>query len=80
VRLTPRGRWVGGFLSVTAAALAAELVASFDGSADTTPWTDLIVTYVPGEVTAAAIGALLVWLPLHFVLRYRRKSKRPPPP
>ncbi len=72
-KLTSRGRWVGGFLGVTAVALVAELVASFDGSGDTVPWTDLIVQYVPGEVTAAAIGALVCWLPIHFGLRYWRK-------
>lgn len=67
--------WVGAFLGVTAAALGAELYASFDGSGNTTPWTDLIVTYIPEEITIAAIGALMIWLPYHFVVRYRRKGK-----
>lgn len=78
-RLTRRGRWVIGFLGVTAAGIVAELVASFDGSADTVPWTDLIVEHIPGEVTAAVIGALILWLPVHFGLRYWRKGRRRPP-
>lgn len=73
--------WVIGFLTVTAVAVGAELWASFDGDPDTAPWTDLIVRYVPEEVTFALIGALLLWLPLHFWRRYTRKRKtRVPPP
>jgi hypothetical protein len=71
------------FLSATATVLAWELVASFDGDPETMPWTDMIVKYVPGEVTAAAIGALCLWLPVHFGLRYYRQGrnrKRPPDP
>lgn len=66
-------RWA--FLTVTVVAVGAELWASFDGSPKTEPWTDLITDHVPGEVTAAAIGALVLWLPVHFWLRYRRKTK-----
>lgn len=65
------------FLGVTATALVIELVASFDGSDSTVPWTDLLVEYVPGEVTVAAIGALCLWLPVHFGLRYYRKDRTP---
>lgn len=67
-------RWA--FLTVTAVAVGAELFASFDGSDATEPWTDLITDHVPGEVTAAAIGALVLWLPVHFAIRYRRKAKK----
>lgn len=70
-----RAPWLSGFLGVTVIALAAELWASFDGNPQTEPWTDLIVRYVPGEVTAALIGALLLWLPVHFGLRYWRKGR-----
>jgi hypothetical protein len=66
-------RWA--FLTVTVVALGAELWASFDSSAATEPWTDLITDHVPGEITAAAIGALVLWLPIHFWFRYRRKAK-----
>jgi hypothetical protein len=68
-------RWVAAFLAVTAAALGAECWASWDGDPDTMPWTDLIVQYVPGEVTLAALGALLAWLPVHFFVRYRRRAR-----
>lgn len=68
--------WVVGFLTATVLVVAAELVASWDGDPDTVPWTEMIVTHVPGEVAAAAIGALLVWLPLHFGQRYGRKRRR----
>jgi hypothetical protein len=74
-RLTRRGRWVAGFLGVTGVALVLELVASFDSSPDTVPWTDLIVRHVPHEVTAAVLGALICWLPVHFALRYWRKRR-----
>jgi hypothetical protein len=67
-----------GFLGVTGAALLWELVASFDSSDSTVPWTDLIVEYVPGEITVAVIGALCLWLPAHFGLRYYRKGRLPP--
>lgn len=66
--------WRVGFLGVTALAIGMELWASFDGDADTEPWTDLIVSYVPGEVTALAIGGLVTWLAVHFIRRYRRKN------
>jgi hypothetical protein len=76
-----KGGWGSiGFLGVTAVALGWELVASFDGDPQTSPWTDLIVTYVPGEVTAALIGALVLWLPVHFGLRYYRKNRGGGPP
>lgn len=72
-----KGGWRSvAFLGVTAVALGWELVASFDGSSDTVPWTDLIVTYVPVEVTYALLGALAVWLPIHFGIRYWRRSDR----
>lgn len=73
--MSRRGRWIAGFLAGTALLLGAECWASWDGSPDTVPWTDLIVQYVPGEVTLAAIAALVVWLPVHFFVRYRRKRR-----
>ena len=71
--MSARQRWRAGFLAVTALAIVMELVAALDGRADTDPWTDLIVTYVPAEAAAALFGALLVWLPIHFGLRYARR-------
>lgn len=72
----PRRVWIAGFLGGTALLLVAECWASWDADPGTVPWTDLITTHVPGEVTAAAIGALVVWLPLHFAIRYRRRARR----
>jgi len=33
------------------------------------------VSYVPWEVAAAAVGALLLWLPLHWGVRYWRRHR-----
>lgn len=66
-------RWA--FLAVTVVALGAELFASFDGNNDTEPWTALLVEYVPAPVTYSAIGILVLWLPLHFYRRYKRKNQ-----
>lgn len=66
-------RWA--FLIITGLAVGWELLASFDSSADTEPWTDLIVDHVPFELTLAAIGALILWLPIHFYRRYKRKER-----
>lgn len=63
------------FLAATVLVLGWECFASWDGDPSTCPWTDLIVTYIPGEVTAVLIGGLLAWLPVHFGIRYWRKSK-----
>lgn len=71
-----RARWIAAFLALTGTALGMECWASWDADPDTVPWTELIVTHVPSEVTAAAIGALVVWLPAHFWVRYRRRARR----
>lgn len=52
-----------------------ELWASFDGNPATDPWTDLIVAYIPMEITALAVGGLSLWLAVHFGLRYWRRRK-----
>lgn len=71
-----KGGWKSiGFLGATATVLGWEIFASWDGDDSTSPWTDLIVTYIPGEVTAAILGGLIAWLPVHFGLRYYRKAK-----
>lgn len=71
-----RGGWKSiGFLGATAAVVGWEVFASWDGDRGTLPWTDLIVTYVPGEVTAVLLGGLIAWLPVHFGLRYWRKAR-----
>jgi hypothetical protein len=71
-----KGGWKSvGFLGATAAVLGWEILASWDGDPGTSPWTDLIVTYIPGEITAVLIGGLVAWLPVHFGLRYWRKAR-----
>lgn len=73
--MSRRGWWRTSFLAVTALALGMEIFASADGDEQTDPWTDMIVTYVPGEVTTAAIGGLTLWLMVHFGKRYLNKRK-----
>jgi hypothetical protein len=71
-----KGGWKSiAFLSGTGVVIVWELFSSFDDDPSTSPLTDLIVTYVPQEVTAALIGMLLLWLPTHFGLRYYRKAR-----
>lgn len=77
--MSKRSAWRWAFLSLTAVVLGMELWAGFDGSDQTDPWTDMIVTYVPGEVTAVAVGGLSLWLVVHFGLRYWRKHRAEPP-
>lgn len=73
-----RNLWRAGFLGLTVLVLAAELWASLDGDPNTDPWTDLITTYIPWEITAALLGALFLWLPLHFGVRYWRRTRGAP--
>ena len=68
-------RWMVAFLGVTVLGILLELVAAFDPTMETIPWTDLIVEYVPWEISAAVFGALALWLPLHFGYRYYLKGK-----
>lgn len=67
--------WRWAFLGLTAVVLGMEVWAGFDGNPDTDPWTDLVVAYIPGEVTALALGGLSVWLFAHFGIRYWRKHQ-----
>jgi hypothetical protein len=71
-----RRYWLVAFLGITAVAIGMELWASFDGDPSTDPWTDLIVRYIPWEITAVLVGALMLWLPLHFGWRYWRRRER----
>jgi hypothetical protein len=71
-----KGGWKSiAFLSVTGVAVGTEVIFAFDGSDDTWPWTDLLVNYVPGEVTMFGIFGLSGWLIIHFGRRYMLKSK-----
>lgn len=70
-----RSLWRAVFLGTTALALGMECWAAWDGNSNTDPWTDLIVRYVPWELALAVLGALLLWVPAHFWVRYRRRSR-----
>lgn len=72
--MSRRSIWTVAFLTVTAAAVGMELVAAFDDSTDTAPWTELISTWWPAPVTFAAIGLLTVWLGPHFAAAYRKRG------
>lgn len=61
------------FLGVTAVALVTECWFAWDGDPETDPWTDLIGDYVPWQAALAVFGALLLWVPAHFIVRYRRE-------
>lgn len=76
--MSRRAWWVTVFLGGTVLVVGEELWASFDASDNTVPWTDLIVQHIPGEVTAALLGALITWLPIHFAIRYWRRRRRGP--
>ena len=74
--MSRRTAWRVVFLGLTALVLGMEVWASADGDPETDPWTDLIVQYIPGEVTAVLIGGLMFWLPVHFGLRYWRRHRK----
>lgn len=63
-------KWDYVFLGSTALAITMEIIGSFDQSDSTHPWTEMITEYVPVEVTFASIGALSLWLVIHFARRY----------
>lgn len=71
-----RNLWRFGFLTVTVLALIMECAAAWDGNPNTDPWTDLITTYIPWQVALAIFGALVLWVPTHFIVAYRRRAKR----
>lgn len=73
--MSGRNGWRVVFLGATAAVLGMEVWASVDGDARTEPWTALIIRYVPWEVAAALVGAGVLWVPLHFGVRYLRKHR-----
>ena len=74
--VSPVARWRIAFLGLTTLVVGMEIWASVDGDPQTDPWTDLIVEYIPLEVTALAIGGLSLWLVVHFWRRYKRKADR----
>ena len=73
------GRWRYRlpFLTFTALAIVTECWFAWDGDPETEPWTELIVQYIPDEVTMLAIGGLFLWLLVHFGKRYWKRRQRP---
>jgi peptidoglycan/LPS O-acetylase OafA/YrhL len=69
--------WAAVILAATGLAIGLELLAAFDGSSDTDPWTDLIVRYIPQEITVTAVAVLAAWLPVHFAARYPKRPGGP---
>jgi hypothetical protein len=64
------------FLGVTLVAIITECWFAWDGDPETDPWTDLIGQYVPWQLALAVFGALLLWVPAHFIVRYRKELRK----
>lgn len=62
-------RWVIGWIVLTIAVVAYELVAVLDGAYETPTLTYLVVKYIPEEITIT----FLLWLLVHFGIRYLRR-------
>lgn len=75
--MSRRAWWISGFLGVTAVAVGAELLAAFDSSPSTVPWTELL-TDLPWWVTMPAALLLSLWLPAHLAYWYRRRRAESP--
>ncbi|HEX6038898.1 hypothetical protein [Longimicrobium sp.] len=70
-----RRRWIRAFVAVFAVWLAMELWSSFDKDPDTVPFTWILVDHVSWELLLFVFGALALWLPPHFYIRYRRRAR-----
>jgi hypothetical protein len=58
--------WTIGFLGVTLLALVMEIVAAFDNSSNTLPWTYLITHFVPQWLFWPTLTVLVAWIVYHF--------------
>jgi hypothetical protein len=67
--------WTSAFLGLTAAVVAAELVAAYTKDEALAPWTHYTTKYVPKHVTFAAIGYGSVWTAIHFARAYKKAGK-----
>lgn len=74
--VTRKALWITGFLAITGLAVTGELVAAFDHSDATAPWTELL-TDLPWWITMPAALLLAVWLPLHLAHWYRLRRATP---
>ena len=67
--------WTWVFLGLTGVVIGLEVVGSVDETDSRWAWTNYIVEYIPGEITAFLIAGLSGWLAVHFYRRYRDKAK-----
>lgn len=75
--MSKRNVWIAAGWVTIAAFLGWELVGAYDGNPNTVPLTDILVQYVPAQVTYALVAALIAWLPAHFHNRYDRYPEQP---
>lgn len=66
--------WTIVFLGLTGAAISMELLAAFDDSPSTVPWTSYLIS-LPWWVLMPAALALSVWLPIHLWMSKKRREK-----
>ncbi|MGH7774480.1 MAG: hypothetical protein ACREQA_19830 [Candidatus Binatia bacterium] len=75
--MNKRFAWTIIFLLFTLIPIGMEITAATDDDPGTVTWTELIVSNLSLEVilalTGAGLGALVLWLPIHF---YRAKKKQ----
>lgn len=74
--MSRRTKWIIAFLGVTALGIGMEIYAAADGKDETPTWTELVIEHINWEVTAVIVGGLILWLPLHWGVRYLRKHKK----
>lgn len=67
-------KWTIGFLGVTAIAILMELIAAFDNSENTIPWTSYIVDNIPAFIGFPLIALFAAWLVRHFYSYYYPKK------
>lgn len=73
--MSRRSIWTAVFLSLTGGAIGMELLAAFDDSPSTVPWTSYLIS-LPWWVLAPLVLAFVGWLPVHLWLAKKRREKR----
>lgn len=75
--MSRRAIWTIVFLGITGAAVGMELLAAFDNSPDTVPWTSYLIQ-LPWWILIPLALALSVWLPIHLWISKKRQAKGSP--